>query len=186
MKKLWIKWLCWRGKAIDIKSNGIYPANILSNLSGNSFYIDNVECKSMEGFLQSLKHHDKTKQRQICSMRGRSAKHQTSNMWKVKQQAYWQGKTIDRQGEEFQQLLRRAYKAMFEQSVRFHDALLLSRGKKLYHSIGENDSYNTILTGKELCRILTEIRDNEDYKKVVSNQPELTCQRRRCPFRKLC
>lgn len=59
LSKLYVKWLVWCGKAIDIGSKGLYPANVLSNLCGNKFEIDGFQCGSMEGFLQSLKYADK-------------------------------------------------------------------------------------------------------------------------------
>ena len=37
---------------LDIRSNGLYPSNVLSNLCSNAFVFDGVECGSMEGFLQ--------------------------------------------------------------------------------------------------------------------------------------
>ena len=40
---------------LDIRSNGLYPSNVLSNMCGNEFIFDGVECGSMEGFLQSIK-----------------------------------------------------------------------------------------------------------------------------------
>lgn len=56
---------------------------------GNAFKVDGVLCKSMEGFLQSLKYQDAMKQRQICSMKEGRAKHQGTDLWKVSQQVYW-------------------------------------------------------------------------------------------------
>lgn len=50
---------------LDIRSNGLYPSNVLSNLCSNAFVFDGVECGSMEGFLQSLKQQDRERQRQI-------------------------------------------------------------------------------------------------------------------------
>lgn len=50
-RKLYINWLVWRGKAIDIWSKSEYPANVLSNLNSNGFRFDGVVCGSMEGFL---------------------------------------------------------------------------------------------------------------------------------------
>lgn len=158
--KVWIRLQCYLGKGIDVKSNGKYPANVLSNFWGNAFKVDGVLCKSMEGFLQSLKYQDEMKQRQICSMKGGRAKHQGTDLWKVSQQVYWRGKVIDRHSEEYQKLLRKAYHALFEQSTNFHNALMLTRGKRLYHSIGSNNPSDTILTRDEFCAILTEIRDN--------------------------
>lgn len=161
MIKLWIKLQCRLGKVVNITSRGKYPANVLSNFWGNSFKIDGIECKSMEGFLQSLKHQDVDKQRQICSMKGGKAKHQGTNTWKIKQQVYWHGKAMGRQSNEFYHLIYKAYCAMFEQSVSFHDALMLTRGKKLFHASGVNNPLDTILTRDEFCRVLTEMREKE-------------------------
>ena len=69
---------------------------------------------------------------------------------------------IDRQSDKYQDLIHRAYRAMFEQSERFRTALMQTRGMLLAHSTGENNPYKTILTPTELCGILTELRDNYD------------------------
>ena len=37
---------------LDIRSNGLYPSNVLSNLCSNGFRFDGIVCGSMEGFLQ--------------------------------------------------------------------------------------------------------------------------------------
>ncbi|MCH5174535.1 MAG: hypothetical protein J1F40_01440 [Prevotellaceae bacterium] len=162
IKRLNIKWLVWRGKAVDIWSKSSYPSDVLSNLCSNSFHFDGVVCGSMEGFLQSLKQKDKDKQRQICSMKGKNAKKMTSTGWQTDQIVWWKGIAIDRQSEEYLQLVRRAYTAMFEQNERFRTALMTTRGKTLFHSRGERDPYKTILTEQEFCQILTELRDNYD------------------------
>ena len=59
---------------LDIRSNGLYPSGVLSNLCSNGFRFDGMVCGSMEGFLQSLKQQDLDKQRQICSMKGGNAR----------------------------------------------------------------------------------------------------------------
>ena len=59
---------------LDIRSNGLYPSNVLSNLCSNGFRLDGMICGSMEGFLQSLKRQAPNKQRQICSMKGGNAR----------------------------------------------------------------------------------------------------------------
>ena len=69
-KRLFVKWLVWWGRGIDIWSKSEYLADVLSNLCSNGFRFDGMVCGSMEGFLQSLKQKDKDKQRQICSMKG--------------------------------------------------------------------------------------------------------------------
>jgi phosphoglycolate phosphatase-like HAD superfamily hydrolase len=163
-RKLYINWLVWRGKAIDIWSKSEYPANVLSNLNSNGFRFDGVVCGSMEGFLQSLKQDTKNKQLQICSMKGKNAKKMTSTRWQTDQIVWWKGVAIDRQSEDYKQLIRRAYQAMFDQNERFRTALMSTRGMTLYHTRGESNPYKTILTENELCSILTELRNNYDLR----------------------
>ena len=147
---------------MDIWSKSEYPADVLSNLCSNGFRFDGMVCGSMEGFLQSLKQKDKDKQRQICSMKGKNAKKMTSTGWQTDQIVWWKGVAIDRQSEEYKQLVRRAYLAMFEQNERFRSALMSTRGQALFHSRGESNPFKTILTENELCQILTELRDKYD------------------------
>ena len=161
-RQLYIRWLVRRGKAIEIWSHSDYPSQVLSNLCSNPFTFDGVACGSMEGFLQSLKQQDQDKQRQICAMKGRNAKRATTARWQADQIVWWKGIAIDRQSEDFQQLLRHAYQAMFDQSERFRAALMATRGMKLYHSRGKSDPFKTIMTEQEFCQILTDLRDNYD------------------------
>lgn len=48
--------------------------------------------------------------------------------WQTDQIVWWKGHAIDRQGKEFQSLIRQAYQAMFDQSERFRAALMQTRG----------------------------------------------------------
>lgn len=147
---------------LDIRSNGLYPSDVLSNLCSNGFRFDGMVCGSMEGFLQSLKHKDITKQRQICQMKGGNARKRSVTSWQTDQIIWWRGQAFDRQGNEYQILLRRAYQAMFDQNERFRTALMSTRGMTLTHSTGETNPYKTILTAQEFCTILTGIHDNYD------------------------
>ena len=161
-RQLYIRWLVRWGKAIDIWSHSDYPSQVLSNLCSNPFTFDGVLCGSMEGFLQSLKQQDRDKQRQICAMKGRNAKRASSTHWQTDQIVWWKDIAIDRQSEDFQQLIRHAYQAMFDQSERFRAALMATRGMRLYHSRGKSDPFKTILTEQEFCQILTDLRDKYD------------------------
>lgn len=147
---------------LDIRSNGQYPSNVLSNLCSNGFRFEGIVCRSMEGFLQSLKQKDKDKQRQICSMKGGNARKHSVTSWQTDQIVWWKGQAYDRQSDDYQKLIRRAYQAMFDQSERFRAALMQTRGITLIHSSGEENPYKTILTEDEFCLILTEIRDSYD------------------------
>lgn len=173
LKRAYIKWLIWRGKAVDIWSKSVFPANVLSNLCSNGFRFEGRICGSMEGFLQSLKYKDIDKQRQICSMKGKNAKKMTINGWQTDQIVWWKGNSIDRQSSEYLIFIRKAYQSMFEQNERFRTALMATRGMKLYHSKGEKNPFKTILTEKELCNILTDIREKYDKRdKQVSPTPK--------------
>lgn len=147
---------------LDIRSNGGYPSGVLSNLCSNGFRFDGVVCGSMEGFLQSLKHQEKGKQLQLCQMKGGNARKRSVTSWQTDQIGWWKGQAYDRQSDEYQKLIRRAYQAMFDQSVRFRAALMDTRGITLIHSCGETNPFKTILTSQEFCQILTEMRDNYD------------------------
>lgn len=147
------------GKAVDIWSTKPYPANVLSNLYPNTFEIDGVQCASMEGFLQSLKFQDINKQREICALSGKDAKDSSTTVWQSTQTVYWQEHVIHRQSQAFIKLIKRAYETLYTQNDSFREALLSTRGKRLYHIGGVTDSYKTILTEVEFCSILTEIRD---------------------------
>ena len=164
---------------LDIRSNGLYPSNVLSNLCSNGFRFEGMICGSMEGFLQSLKRKELDKQRQICSMKGGNARKMSVTSWQTDQIVWWKGQAIDRQSEEFQQLIWRAYQAMFEQSERFRTALMQTRGMVLSHSSGEANPYKTILTPAELCGILTQLRDNYDKRDKSQELLEMSVGRKK-------
>ena len=161
MNRFYAWWLVKTGKAIDIWSKSKYPAYILSNLHDSIFIFDDVECHCMEGFLQSLKHQDEGKQRQICKLRGIDAKRISSSDWQRDQIVWWKGKAINRQSEEYVKLITEAYAALYQQNQYFREALLATKGKSLLHSRGKKDPHETILTEKEFCTILTELRDHD-------------------------
>lgn len=163
---------------LDIRSNGLYPSNVLSNLCSNGFRFDGMICGSMEGFLQSLKRKEIDKQRQICSMKGGNARKMSVTSWQTDQIVWWKGEAIDRQSEEYQHLIRRAYSAMFEQSERFRTALMQTRGMILTHSSGEENPYKTILTSAELCSILNELRDDYDKRDKTMELMEKSIDRK--------
>lgn len=154
-----IKILYLLGLAIDIHSKGKWPSNALSNFYPHRFKFDGVWCGSMEGFLQSLKTPSISIQKEICSLSGKEVKMRSTDEWKADQTLYWNGnRSIKRDSDEFQALVRNAYRAMIEQCPKFYDALKASGTKRLYHSIGNPNPKDTILTEKELCDILTELR----------------------------
>jgi hypothetical protein len=144
---------------MDIGSKQGYPASALSNLSPHPFEIDGVLCNSMEGFLQSLKFSNFEMQKEVCKLVGLKAKFKGKNKkWWKTQTLYWMGKEINRQSEEYQNLLDKAYECLFKNDG-FKAALKASGNSNLTHSIGKTDSSKTVLTVREFCGRLTKLRN---------------------------
>lgn len=144
---------------INIYSKGDYPSNILSNFAPNGFLIDGVRCASMEGFLQSLKFRNVKRQNFICSLTGKVAKKcgKKKKIWKITGNAYWQGKKYKRDSVEFDNLIKRAYAAMYQNDI-FKRALESTCGKELRHTIGKHKKRATMLTEEEFISNLNLLR----------------------------
>jgi predicted NAD-dependent protein-ADP-ribosyltransferase YbiA (DUF1768 family) len=146
---------------MDIGSGKAYPADALSNFSPHPFILDGINIASMEGFLQSLKFSNPDMQIEVCRLVGKKAKFKgKGKKWQRDGKIWWRGKEIDRFSKEYQELLDRAYNAMFIQNDSARRALLASRDAVLTHAIGKNDPRQTILTTQEFCSRLTKIRSN--------------------------
>lgn len=153
-----VKILCLLGVAIDIHSKGKWPSNALSNFYPHEFDFEGVHCGSIEGFLQSLKTNNVERQILVCGLSKKEAKMRSTDTWKKEQNVFWKGYVCNRHGNQFQFLVRRAYRAMLKQCPKFREALKATGTKRIFHSIGNPNPHDTILTEKELCDILTELR----------------------------
>ena len=143
---------------MDIGSSKGWPSSSLSNFAPHPFVIDNIECASMEGFLQSLKFKSPEMQIEVCKLIGKAAKFKgKKKKWWRDQTLYWQGESIKRDSEEYQELLERAYDALFENEG-FRRALEATKGATLTHSIGNNDIHRTVLTEREFISQLNRLR----------------------------
>jgi hypothetical protein len=113
----------------------------------------------MEGFLQSLKFKDIPIQNHVCGLVGRTAKAKGRNKkWFKTQILYWQGVEYKRDSQEYQDLLDRAYDALFE-NKNFQRALRASGNSTLTHSMGKRKVSETVLTEQEFCSRLMRLRD---------------------------
>jgi predicted NAD-dependent protein-ADP-ribosyltransferase YbiA (DUF1768 family) len=144
---------------MDIGSGKAYPAGALSNFSPHPFVLDGINIASMEGFLQSLKFSNPEMQVEVCRLVGKKAKFKgKGKRWQKDGKLWWRGQEVDRFSQDYQDLLDRAYEAMFTQSNSARDALLASRDAVFQHSLGKNKETDTILTTQEFCSRLTKIR----------------------------
>jgi predicted NAD-dependent protein-ADP-ribosyltransferase YbiA (DUF1768 family) len=145
---------------IECRSNA--PTQVgrdLSNLTEWSFTLDGLWCRSMEGFLQSLKWEDPDYAAAIRDLSGVKAwKHgQQGNGWKTTQTLYWNGRAYARGSTEYHDLIVRAYDALYEQNQGFRDALLASGSAELTHA-GNYDQRDSVLTPPEYLFNLYRLR----------------------------
>jgi hypothetical protein len=133
---------------VDIGSNAGYPARNLSNFHGYRFVFDDVGCNSMEGLVQAFKHDKFHIQMEICKLVGLAAKRRgqrRNKNWKRVQRLWWKGVEYDRHGEEYQQLLDRAFDALAK-NPEFRRSLLATGNVPLTHAIGKSNPHDTVLT----------------------------------------
>ena len=147
-------------KIIDIYSKGEYPADALSNFYAYAFQMDGVPCASMEGFLQALKYHNPKEQPAVCALVGLEAKHAGAKKrrWKIQRRVWWQGRAYGLFSDELQQLIDRAYLALYDQNADFRRALADTGEAKLVHTIGRHDMRKTILTEYHFVRRIEMLR----------------------------
>lgn len=158
MADFFTRLLCKLGFALDIRIGTEFPVIVLCNTYPKPFVFDGVQCGSVEGFLQAVKLTDQDQQIRVCSLSGMEAKNESTSLWKKSQTVWWRGEKYDRQSSEFQILLRRVYRACYDQNELFRSALVATGHKHLVHLVGKGDPRETILTRDEMCDILTELR----------------------------
>lgn len=147
--------------AINIGSNGKWPANVLSNFAATPFVIDEVSCASAEGFIQALKFPTIEMQAHVCSLVGRAAKFagkKAAKRIQRQQKVWWQGQEFPFRSKEHFALIERALRAKFTQSERAKRALLATRRATLAHDLGHPESPLTSLPAREFVRMLVKIR----------------------------
>ncbi len=144
---------------MNIQKGAKYPAGALSNFQPYGFVVDGVVCNSMEGFLQSLKFSGVDMQEYVCTLVGAVAKSKGSKkVWKKTQTLHWRGEVYKRGSEEYQNLLDKAYNALYQNS-KFRKTLLATNNATLKHTIGKKKINDTVLTQKEFCSRLHTLRD---------------------------
>lgn len=144
---------------MDVGSKHGYPASSLSNFSPHPFVFDGIQVASMEGLLQSFKFDKPHIQAEVCKLVGFAAKARGKKKdWRRTQTLHWSGVEYDRHGGEYQELLDRAYRAMYDQNPGFRAALKASGDAVLTHSMGRSNPSETILTVREFCSRLMALR----------------------------
>jgi len=156
-------------KILDIRFKGENLERRLSNLYSYRFEIDGLIMESFEGFIQSLRSSDERFKEQSYTLTGFVAwkKGQGVNWWD-KQEVYWLGKTIDRNSDEYTELITKAYDCMFEQNEEFRNALRESLPYKITHSVGKTNKTKTLLTNREFLGQLNRLREKLNERKYFN------------------
>ena len=155
---------------MDIGLGNKYPSNSLSNFVPHPFEINGVQCNSFEGFLQSLKFKSPEMQVEVCKLVGYTAKKKGRNKnWQRTQTLYWKGKEIKRDSQEYQDLLDKAYTQLYK-NTKFKRALEATGDANLTHSIGRNNSKETVLTKAKFCSRLMKLRIFGTLKNIKQNK----------------
>ena len=146
---------------MDIGSGKGGAQGRLSNFTPRPFVFRGVACSSMEGLLQSFKFDKPPVQVEVCKLTGLAAKYRgkkRNKAWKSQQTLWWNGIAFDREGAAYQHLLDDAFDAL-AQNTKFQADLLSTGDAVLRHSIGRNKKVETVLTQREFCSRLTDIRE---------------------------
>lgn len=134
----------------DIHSKRFGFAGRLSNFTKREFVFDGVECRSIEGVLQSFKCKDFDEQKRICMLSGIDAKNAGIEFdWKKEQVLYWNNTEYPRESVEYDELLTRLYKSVYECDSAIKKDIEESKKYILEHSIGVEDKMQTVLTKDE-------------------------------------
>lgn len=155
-------------------NNKQYPGRNLSNFFPHPFVFRGIEVSSMEGFLQGLKFKSPEMQREVFKLVGFAAKKKgSSKNWQQSQTLWYQGHSIPRRSQIYQNLLDEAYDAMYEQNAAFRKALEDTHDAILTHSIGRINESETVLTIREFLGRLNKLRRGEKLCKnpVVFKDP---------------
>lgn len=147
---------------IDIGAKHGYPSSALSNFAAHKFVFDDIECSSMEGFLQSLKFDKPHIQVEVCKLVGVGAKNRGKDRnrnWKMANALWWKGTEFPRDSDEYQELLDHAFISLARHSKEFRKALMDTGASKLTHTIGRTNIMDTILTQREFCDRLEALRE---------------------------
>lgn len=134
----------------------------LSNFYLYPFVLDDVQCSSMETFIQCLKYPNFDTQLKMASMAksfdAYKEGQRTGNGWKDTQTIWWRENPIQRGSERYYLLMARAYDACYDQNIKFREALLSSEFDVLTHDIGKHDQTQTLLTVSEYLHNMYRLR----------------------------
>jgi hypothetical protein len=109
-----------------------------------------------------VKFENREMQEECCSLVGAKAWMFGRNKapdWKVKQEVYWEGVALDREGIEYESLLEEFFDSVYKGMKVNRDKLLLSGDLVLAHSSGAKEKKDSILSEGEFIGNLVRVRN---------------------------
>lgn len=166
-----INTLFGKGDSLDIRYDD-YRSSVreLSNQALYSFEFDGYMCRSMDSLLQSFKFQDVEEQMKVLGYTGDKAaryarKTGMEDRWKNDGLLYWKGHPYERNGAPYQALLYGAYRAkLYYKDGYLYDLLrrqCRSSEAKITCSELPKDPKEAVLTEKEFCEILTNLKNDK-------------------------
>jgi len=141
------------GKEIGICDNWINVgykikgpfSKVLSNLFPYEFVFRGQKLNSIETFFQGIKFKDKNIQKYVFKYSGldsNNIKVASDYDWKTTGEIYWQGEPINRNGEEYYDIIDELYISAIQNPL--YRQVLKNCDKYILHSIGEIKTENTV------------------------------------------
>ena len=134
---------------VGYKLKGSYP-KLLSNLFPYEFKFKGKKLSSIESFFQGIKFKDKNIQNKIFKFKGIDAVNirMASNYnWRETKKIYWQGKEIDRESQEYSDLIDELYISAIQNPL--YRNVLTKCTKDIIHTIGDEKTCETVFTRYE-------------------------------------
>lgn len=140
----------------------VSKSKVLSNLYPMQFKFRGKMVASIESVLQAIKYKDIKTQNLVLKYSGIDAYHtracNETDFWGKNGILYWQGKSMDRHSDEYQNFIDELYFSVLKNPL-YVRALLSTEDKYLLHHIGKNNPNETVLTRFELENRLNSLRE---------------------------
>ena len=150
---------CEKWINVGYKYSGDY-AKLLSNLFPYEFEFRGKKLKSIESFFQGIKFPDINMQNLVFEYSGLDSNHIKSCSdynWKNTGIIYWQGKTIDRCSEEYDDLVDEVYISAIQNPL--YRSVLKNCTRDIIHTMGATEKNETVFTRYEFERELNCLKD---------------------------
>ena len=152
---------------INIAPGADYPGNMLDVYTAYLFtFREGFLVNSLAGFLESLKYRNNDDQKKMMQVVDAG---KIKGIKRIPEIVFWKGESIERNSQEYQQLLDEVFKSLFTQSAAAKQALIDTKDEALSCRY-ENDKSKTLLTRDEFITRLLNLREQLNSKQESPQQ----------------